>query len=107
MTATSWYTAHQSKITQARELTTQGNFLAAFRALDEAEAIRQGRESELREASRPVGLLHPQKVNTALEALDFSLPEQAELGIEILWVANYLGALRVYQATLEEGNHVQ
>jgi antitoxin (DNA-binding transcriptional repressor) of toxin-antitoxin stability system len=94
-----WYAAHKAKIEQARTLTAQGNPAAALVAIDEAEAIRQGRELEREEASRrAIDLLRPQRIRAALEALDFSRPEQAQLGEELLWVVNYLGALRAYQA---------
>ena len=102
-----WHTAHRAKIAQARELTEVGDPIAAFAALDEAEAIRVGEMQRMKASQDAADLLHPQKVRAALEALDFSRPAQAEIGCELLWVINYVGALRVYQATLEEEYHVQ
>ena len=99
-----WYTAHRAKIAQARELTEAGDPIAAFAALDEAEVIRVGEMQRMKASQDAADLLHPQKVCAALEALDFSQPAQAEMGNELLRVVNYVGALRVYQATLEKGD---
>ena len=74
-----WHTAHRAKIAQARELTEVGDPIAAFAALDEAEAIRVGEMQRMKASQDAADLLRPQKVCAALEALDFHSPRRPRL----------------------------